>query len=207
MAKEQNDISLEEQLARQQQQFEQYKEEQKKGKKKKWFWGCGGCLVFIIIMGIIFAACSATMVNEVDKNVNEENTLDKDDDTEIKHVGDTVKVKDVEFTLNDAYYTDERNEFDDEDIEADKILKVDMTVKNNSGDDIPVGGDVKVYTDGKQAKSYPVDDELLDGLSPGRSIDGSSGFAINGNPEKIELEYEQFLDLSNEKVIFELDPK
>src|SRR5699024_5136756 len=165
MAKEQNDISLEEQLARQQQQFEQYKEEQKKGKKKKWFWGCGGCLVFIIIMGIIFAACSATIEIEVDKNGNE------------------------------------RNEFADEDIEADKILKVDMTVKNNSGDDIPVGGDVKVYTDGKQAKSYPVDDELLDGLSPGRSIDGSSGFAINGNPEKIELEYEQFLDLSNEKVI------
>ncbi|MGW7908624.1 DUF4352 domain-containing protein [Staphylococcus pseudoxylosus] len=207
MSQNNKELTNEELLARQQQQFEQYKEEQKKGKKKKWFWGCGGCLVLLILIIIGITACTGSFVNEVDKNVNEENTLKKDKDTKIKHVGDTVKVKDVEFTLNDAYYTDERNEFADEDTEADKILKVDMTVKNNSDDDIPVGGDVKVYTDGKQAKSYPVDDELIDGLSPGRSIDGSTGFAINGNPEKIELEYEQFLDLSNEKVIFELDPK
>ncbi|WZG10649.1 DUF4352 domain-containing protein [Staphylococcus casei] len=109
--------------------------------------------------------------------------------------------------LNDAYYTDERNEFADEDTPADKILKVDLTVKNNGDEDIPVGGEVKAYIDGKQAKSYPVDDELLDGLSPNRSIDGSEGFAINGNPKKIEIEYEQFLDFSNKKIIFEIDPK
>ena len=36
----------------------------------------------------------------------------------------------------------------------DKVLKVDMTIKNNSKEEIPVGGDVKVYVDGKQAKSY-----------------------------------------------------
>ena len=47
-----------------------------------------------------------------------------------------------------------------------------------------MGGDVKVYVDGKQAKSYPITDGLMDSLSPNREIRGSEGFAINGNPEK-----------------------
>lgn len=201
-----NNISNEELLERQQHQFEEYKQQQKKSKKKKWFWGCGGCLGLLILIIIGLTACTGAFVNEVDKSVNEKGTLEKDKNTEVKHVGDTVKVKDVEFTLNDAYYTDERNEFADEDIKADKILKVDVTVKNNGDEDIPVGGEVKAYVDGKQAKTYPVDDSLMDSLSPNRSIDGSEGFAINGDPEKIELEYEQFLDFSSKKIIFEIDP-
>ncbi|MEB8209454.1 DUF4352 domain-containing protein [Staphylococcus succinus] len=202
-----NNLTNEALLARQQQQFEAYKQQQKKGKRKKWFWGCGGCLGLLILIVIGLTACTGAFVNEVDKSVNEKGTLEKYKDTEIKHVSDTVKVKDVEFTLNDAYYTDERNEFADEDTPADKILKVDLTVKNNGDEDIPVGGEVKAYIDGKQAKSYPIDDELLNGLSLNRSIDGSEGFAINGSPKKIELEYEQFLDFSNKKIIFEINPK
>ena len=46
-----------------------------------------------------------------------------------------------------------------------------------------MGGDVKVYVDGKQAKSYPITDGLMDSLSPNREISGSEGFAINGNPK------------------------
>lgn len=74
MSKEAKELTNEELLERQKQQFEEYKELEKKKKKKKWFWGCGGCLAFIIIMGIIFAACSATMVNEVDKELNNGNS-------------------------------------------------------------------------------------------------------------------------------------
>ncbi|MEX5914548.1 Ltp family lipoprotein [Staphylococcus ureilyticus] len=81
MATENKDLTNEELLARQQQQFEEFKEKEKKGKKKKWFWGCGGCLVFIIIMGIIFASCSASVVNEVDKEINNDSTeVEQDDD-------------------------------------------------------------------------------------------------------------------------------
>ena len=33
-----------------------------------------------------------------------------------------------------------------------------------------MGGDVKVYVDGKQAKSYPITDGLMDSLSPNRKL-------------------------------------
>ncbi|WP_308413118.1 DUF4352 domain-containing protein [Staphylococcus sp. 17KM0847] len=87
-----------------------------------------------------------------------------------------------------------------------KVLKVDMTVKNNSDEEIPVGGDVKVYVDGKQAKSYPINDQLLNSLSPGREISGSAGFAINGEFKKIELEFQPLTSLSSKRYIYEIQP-
>ena len=33
-----------------------------------------------------------------------------------------------------------------------------------------MGGDVKVYVDGKQAKSYPITDGLMDSLSPNEKL-------------------------------------
>ncbi|EKU50095.1 DUF4352 domain-containing protein [Staphylococcus massiliensis] len=167
--------------------------------------GCGGCLGLLIILGILFGACTNSVVNEVDKSVNEEGTLDKDKDTKVKKVGETTEVDDIEFTLDGATYTDERNEFAE--VEADKVLKVDMTIKNGSDEEIPVGSDVKVYADGKQVKTYPINDSLIDSLSPGRSISGSEGFAINGNPKKIELEFQPLMSFSNKRYVYEVNPQ
>ncbi|WP_239760879.1 DUF5067 domain-containing protein [Mammaliicoccus sp. N-M51] len=178
-----------------------------KSNKKKWIWGCGGCLGIFIILAIIFGACSAVFVNSVDEEVNgtkEEQKKNKKTSEKRYKVGDDVTIKDVQFKLVDAYYTDERNEFTD--VEADKVLVVDMEIKNNGDEDIPVGTDVKAYADGKQLESYPVDDELLDGLSPGRSIQGKTGFAITGNPKKLELEFSPFADFSGTKAIYNLEP-
>ncbi|UNP87099.1 Ltp family lipoprotein [Staphylococcus equorum] len=81
MATENKELTNEELLARQQKQFEEYKEQEKKGKKKKWLWGCGGCLGLLIIIGIIFAIFSATVVNEVDKEINDGTAeVEKDND-------------------------------------------------------------------------------------------------------------------------------
>lgn len=202
---EKNQLSNEELLARQQEQFENYKKEQASKSKKRWLWGCGGCLGIFILLAILFTACTGAFVNEVDKGINEEGTLDKDKDTKVKNVGETTEIDGVSFTLDDATFTDERNEFTD--VEADRVLKVDMTIKNNSDEEIPVGGDVKVYTDGKQAKSYPINDGLMDSLSPGREISGSEGFAINGNPEKIELEFQPLTSFSNKRYIYDIKPE
>ncbi|MDT0679680.1 DUF4352 domain-containing protein [Staphylococcus chromogenes] len=202
---EKNQLSNEELLARQQEQFENYKKEQDSKSKKRWLWGCGGCLGIFILLAILFTACTGAFVNEVDKGINEEGTLDKDKDTKIKTVGETTEIDGVSFTLDSATFTDERNEFAD--VQADKVLKVDMTIKNNSDEEIPVGGDVKVYTDGKQAKSYPINDGLMDSLSPGREISGSEGFAINGNPEKIELEFQPLTSFSNKRYIYDIKPE
>ncbi|UXR86215.1 MULTISPECIES: DUF4352 domain-containing protein [Staphylococcus] len=201
---EKKELSNEELLARQQQQFENYKKEQASKSKKKWLWGCGGCLGVFILVSILFTACTGAFVNEVDKELNEETTLSKDKNTKTKKVGETTEIDGVAFTLNNAEYTDERNEFAD--VEAEKVLKVDMTIKNNSDEEIPVGGDIKVYVDGKQAKSYPINDQLLDSLSPGREISGSAGFAINGDAKKIELEFQPLTSLSNKRYVYEINP-
>lgn len=196
-----------EQQRRQWEQFQEYQKQQEKGKNKKkkgWLFGCGGCLVLLILIIIGVTACTGAFVNEVDKEVNEKGTLDKDKKTKIKKVGETTEIDGVSFTLDNAVYTEERNEFSE--VEADRVLKVDMTIKNNSKEDIPVGGDVKVYVDGKQAKSYPVDNQLMDSLSPNREISGSEGFAINGNPKKIELEFQPLTSFSNKRFIYDIKP-
>ncbi|MGD6773393.1 DUF4352 domain-containing protein [Staphylococcus simulans] len=199
------ELTNEELLEKQQQQFEHYKKEQSAKSKKKWLWGCGGCLGLLLLIVIGVTACTGAFVNEVDKGINEEGTLNKDKNTKIKTVGETTEIDGVSFTLDNAAYTEERNEFAE--VQADKVLKVDMTVKNNSKEEIPVGGDIKVYVDGKQAKSYPIDDQLMDSLSPNREISGSEGFAINGNPEKIELEFQPLTSFSNKRYIYDIKPK
>ena len=194
---------------RQFQQFQEYQkrqeEEKKKKRKKGWLFGCGGCLVLLILIIVGVTACTGTFVNEVDKEINEEGKLDKDKDTKIKSIGGTTEIDGVSFTLDNASYTEERNEFAD--VQADKVIKVDMTVKNNSKEEIPVGGDIKVYVDGKQAKSYPIDNQLIDSLSPNREISGSEGFAINGNPKKIELEFQPLTSFSNKRYIYNIKPE
>lgn len=184
-------------------EYQEFQNQQQKNSKKKWLWGCGGCLLTFIILCIVFTACTGAFVNEVDKAVNEKGDLKKDKSTKIKQVGETTEIDGVSFTLDNASFTDERNEFAD--VQADRVLKVDMTVKNNSDHDIPVGGDVKVYADGKQVKNYPINDTLIDSLSPGRSISGSEGFAINGNPNKIELEFQPLTTFSNKRYIYEIN--
>lgn len=82
-----------------------------------------------------------------------------------------------------------------------------MKIKNNSDEDIPVGGDVKVFADGKQVKTYPIQNQLLDSLPPNREISGSAGFAINGNPKKIELEFKPFASFSDERVVYDVKPQ
>ncbi|WP_436883905.1 DUF5067 domain-containing protein [Mammaliicoccus sciuri] len=189
------------------QEFNNQQEVSKKSNKKKWIWGCGGCLGVFLILAIVFGACSAVFVNSVDEEVNgtkEEQKKNKETSKKRYKVGDDVTIKDVQFKLVDAYYTDERNEFAD--VEADKVLVVDMEIKNNGDEDIPVGTDVKAYADGKQLESYPVDDELIDGLSPVRSIQGKTGFAITGNPKKLELEFSPFSDFSGTKAVYDLEP-
>ncbi|MCE5148616.1 DUF4352 domain-containing protein [Staphylococcus simulans] len=202
---DEKELTNEELLERQQQQFEQYKKEQSAKSKKKWLWGCGGCLGLLLLIVVGVTACTGAFVNEVDKGINEEGTLNKDKNTKIKTVGETTEIDGVSFTLDNAAYTEERNEFAD--VQADKVLKVDMTVKNNSKKEIPVGGDVKVYVDGKQAKSYPINNQLMDSLSPNREISGSEGFAINSNPEKIELEFQPLTSFSNKRYIYDIKPE
>ncbi|WP_031544282.1 DUF5067 domain-containing protein [Salinicoccus luteus] len=120
-------------------------------------------------------------------------------------VGDSTEIDGITFTLNEAYYTDERNEFAE--VEADNVLVLDMTYENNSGEDISVGGDVSVYADGTKLESYPIDEMLMDSLSDGRNISGKEGFAVVGEPSEIEVEFSPLMSFSGEKAIYTVNPE
>lgn len=182
--------------------------EKKNSKKKILLWGCGGLLVAFIILAVLFTACSAAFINSVDESVNgtkEEKEKNKKTSEKRHKVGDEVTIKDVKFKLIDASYTDERNEFAE--VKADKVLLVDMEMTNDGKKDIPIGTDVKAYADGKELETYPVSDSLLGSLSPGRTKQSKSAFAITGDPKKLELEFSPFADFSGTKAIYDLDPK
>lgn len=183
-------------------------------KKSKFLPGCLGLVLLMLIIG----ACAAAMGDGDDtkeKSSSKESTTtsekketkkatnEKNEENKKLKIGDEVTKADVKFKPTKAYYTDERNEF--EDTKADKVLVIEMDITNNGKEDIPVGTDVTAYADGKKLESYPVSGILMDSLSPGRSISGNQGFAIVGEPKNIELEFEPFL--SGEKAIYEVNPQ
>lgn len=120
-------------------------------------------------------------------------------------VGDTVEMEGVEFTLDGAYYTDERNEFAE--IEADSVVILDVSFTNNTGSDYSPTFDMSVYADGSKAEEYPVGDVFLDVVSDGRSSSGSIAYALVGEPSEIELEFAPMMSFSGEKSIYTVTPE
>lgn len=150
---------------------------------------------------------STKMADESSKSEND-GSEEKSSSDEKKQKGDTVEIDGVEFTLQGSEYIDDRNEFSD--VQADKVLKVNVKIKNNSDSEIPVGGDLKVYADGEEVDTYPatdIQDTLLGSVSPDRSTSGSEAYAINGNPEKLELEFKPSMSFSDERYVYELNPE
>lgn len=142
---------------------------------------------------------------ETEEDISEAVEEETETTDENLDVGDSTEIDGITFTLNDAYYTDERNEFAE--VEADNVLVLDMTYENNSGQDISVGGDVSVYADGTKLESYPIDEMLMDSLSDGRNISGKEGFAVVGEPSEIEVEFSPLMSFSGEKAIYTVNPE
>lgn len=120
-------------------------------------------------------------------------------------IGDTAELDDVTVTIDDAYYSDERNEFAE--VEVDSVLILDVSFENNTGEDYSPAFDFEVYADGSKAEEYPVGDVILDSVSDGRSSSGSIAFGIVGEPSEIELEFSPFMSFSGEKAIFNVMPE
>lgn len=132
-----------------------------------------------------------------------------DEETEVAEenlsLGDTVELEGVTVTIENAYYTDERNEFAD--VEADSVLIVDVYFENNTGEDYSPAFDFDVYADGSKAETYPVGDIILDSVSDGRNSSGSIAYALVGEPEEIELEFSPLFSFSGEKAIYNITPQ
>lgn len=205
-------------------------EEQKQKKRG----GCLKWLVIILLVIIAFSACVASMSGSGEDNnasssedestatssesgeENSEEESNKEDiadiveeETEVTEenlsVGDTVEMEGVTITINDAYYTDERNEFAE--IEADSVLVLDVSFENSTGEDYSPAFDFSVYADGAKAEEYPVEDVILETVSDGRSGSGTIAYALVGEPSEIEVEYSPLLSFSGEKAIYTVNPE
>lgn len=199
-------------------------EQEMKSQKKR-----GGCLkwfIIILLVLVLMGGCiavigggdNATNTTSDDADNQSEESTDESEAEDTEKVieeetetyesnlssGDSVTIDDITFTLDDAYYTDERNEFAE--IQPDNVLMLDVTIQNNTDQDYPVGMDIQLYVDGGKAETYPVA-TLMDGVSAGRSILGQQSFAIIGEPSEIELEFSPFMNFSGEKAIYTVTPE
>lgn len=201
------------------------KEQKKRGGCLKW-------IVIIFAVLILLGACTALLGGgDNDTNTTTEEPVEDSDNTNAEdseedsnetedtadvveeetetvdsnlNIGETSTIDDISLTVDNAYYTDQRNEFAD--INPDTVLMVEVTIENNSGTDYPVGMDLSLYVDGSKAETYPVA-TLMDSVSDGRSVSGQQTFAIMGDPSEIELEFSPFMSFSGEKAIYTITPQ
>ena len=113
-------------------------------------------------------------------------------------VGMTSNYGDYEFTVTEAYWTDDRNQFSD--TRADKVLVIVYEYKNVSyvpdytdGLFICEGVHYQVYgEDGFALETYPADKPYYqDEVTEGRSSRGSEAFAVVGDQHHFEIELGQ----------------
>ena len=137
---EKNQLSNEELLARQQEQFENYKKEQASKSKKRWLWGCGGCLLFLIIGIVIVFALTGAFFKGVDEELNgtqEEQKEREENANKTFKVGDSIKGDGVTYTLESVEYADTSGEYATEP-DNGVALKVNLSFKNENEDQVLV---------------------------------------------------------------------
>lgn len=181
--------------------------------------GGGGCLKWVaIIFGvlILIGACTmifsdgdsststdtATSQQETGQDESSSEESSQESDGELLQVGESKTIDDITLTVTDSYYTDERNEFDESN--PDKVIAIEYTLENNSGEDYPFGLDTQVYADGKQMESYALGSDM-GAVSSGRTVDGVTYYGVNG--DRVELEWEPMFSFSGEKGIWDVTPQ
>ena len=128
--------------------------------KKIWFW---------IIVIAVAGGVAASTGKKKEKAKAEAKTYS---------VGDTVNVKDTEFTLKGVELTPQRNQFEKK--QPAQVVKISYSVKNNSDKDLTVGlGMVEVYgPDKKKSESY-ANENTIDTVAPGMEKDCVAHYGLN----------------------------
>lgn len=154
---EKNQLSNEELLARQQEQFENYKKEQASKSKKRWLWGCGGCLLFLIIGIVIVFALTGAFFKGVDEELNgtqEEQKEREENANKTFKVGDSIKGDGVTYTLNSVEYADTSGEYATEP-DNGVALKVNLSFKNENDEQVLVDNtDFSIKVNGENFEEW-----------------------------------------------------
>ncbi|MGO3601729.1 MAG: DUF4352 domain-containing protein [Enterococcus faecalis] len=155
--------------------------------KRVWFWVLA--LIIILIIGGSLGGESNDKKASDNGGKKVESTTkssEKEKATTFYNVGDTVKVGDATYTLNNVELTDERNQFEEK--EPAQVVKITYTVKNDGTEDIPVGADVEVYgSDDKKAETY-ANENTMGSVASGKQMDVTAHFALN-QPGEIEIHF------------------
>lgn len=144
--------------------------------------------------------------NEEKKPDNDEKKPDDEEESGRYHPGDIVSYGDFEITYKSVGKYKSNNQF----IQPKKgfqYIKFDFTFKN-VGDTDTLIGSFDCYVDGEKCDQEYVSGEggdfLLEELSSGRKTSGSLVFEVpkSAKMKDIELEYENYSFVSDEKIIF-----
>lgn len=120
--------------------------------------------------------------------------------------GESTEIDDIELTINDAEFTEERIPDHFETFEY--VIKLNVTYKNNSDMVFPAGRDITVtVNDETEATYYDMEGTLLQDLNTGESVTGDIYYAFNGQPEKITAKFEPLLNTEDEHTLFNVFPE
>lgn len=162
-----------------------------------------GIIGAFIIMGVLFAGCTAFVFNEADKEITKQENQDKKDSKKVEKVGTTKTYENVDVTVdgidqvNPPEYSDKEGTF----------YKVSFTIKNNSDEDAYFStNDFKMQADGKQFdEEFGYEDSFdLDSINPGNEVTGNAYFVdTKGTTEEpqVQLSFSPFM-LDTHKVNF-----
>ena len=155
-----------------------------------------GIIGAFVIMGVLFAGCTAFVFNEADKEITKQEDQNKKDSKKVEKVGTTKTYEDVDITVDSIdqveapEYTDKEGTF----------YKVSFTIKNDNDEDaLFSSGDFKMQSEGKQFEEefgYP-DSFDLDMVNSGNEVTGQSYFVdTKGTQEDpvVQLSFTPFFE-------------
>lgn len=154
-----------------------------------------GIIGAFIIMGMLFAGCTALVFNEADKEVTEQEEQGKEDSKKTEEVGTTKTYEDVDISVDSVEevaapeYSEKEGTF----------YKVSFTIKNNSDEDAYFStNDFKMQAEGKQFdEEFGYEDSFdLDSINPGNEVTGNAYFVDTQNTTEkpqVQLSFSPFM--------------
>lgn len=164
--------------------------EKKKFYKKPAFW-----IIVVVIVAIVGIAAhkikqeqeakeARALVSSLlkeDNSKDDDDDIDEDDDDsdETYHkVGESAKVDGVTYTLKSVEVTDDRNSL--ESTQPKYVIKVVYHVKNDTDDELSIGGDLDMYDpDDNRLDTYPISGTTSDTVAVGKEADVITGFSAD----------------------------
>ena len=124
----------------------------------------------IILLCILLAACNS---NDASSSKNENTKLKSN------NIGDVVNIDGLEITINNTKYTDDRNQFQEN--QPEEVLILDFYVENKTDEEIVFSAsDFEIYdADGTKMDIYPLD-SVVENLLPGKNASGQGTYGVSG---------------------------